>query len=329
MRTACLATAAVLLSSMARADPLQVPALANANATANGPAAVANASAIATSETAVGTSTSVPAGMPPPINRLSPSAPLNAKEKTSAQMAQAWRNHNDRPSRGEDGVLRWTFGASLPSVVCSPLEVCDIALQPGEIVNSIHVGDKVRWSVLPAIAGTGADRATHLIVKPSDAGLVSSILVYTDQRIYSIKLISTQAQWTPLTAFVYPEAAQVAWANYGATMTAGANASTTSVADANIDFDYRVTGSAPWRPVRVYAQAGKTFIQFPDSMRYGSAPALVGLASDGGWFSSPSEQMLRYRIAGDRYVVDGILDHAELVSGVGSGQAKVEIRRSP
>jgi P-type conjugative transfer protein TrbG len=329
MRTACLATAAVLLSSMAMADPLQVPALANANATAKGPAAVANASAIATSDTAVGASTSVPAGMPPPIKRLSASAPLNAKEKTSAQMAQAWRNHNDRPSRGEDGVLRWTFGASLPSVVCSPLEVCDIALQPGEIVNSIHVGDKVRWSVLPAIAGAGADRTTHLIVKPSDAGLVSSILVYTDQRIYSIKLISTQVQWTPLTAFVYPEAAQVAWANYGATITAGTNAPATSVADASLDFDYRVTGSAPWRPVRVYAQAGKTFIQFPDSMRYGSAPALVGLANDSGWFSSPSEQMLRYRIAGDRYVVDGILQHAELVSGVGSGQTKVEIRRSP
>ena len=267
--------------------------------------------------------------MPPAINRLSPSAPLNAKEKTSARMAQDWRNHNDRPSRGEDGVLRWTFGASLPSVVCSPLEVCDVALQAGEVVNSIHVGDKVRWSVLPAVAGAGADRTTHLIVKPSDAGLVSSILVYTNQRIYSIKLISTQTQWTPLTAFVYPDTAQMAWANYGATMTADAGGKAASVTSgADIDFDYSLSGEAFWRPIRVYSTAGKTVIQFPDAMRYGSAPALVGLANDGGLFSSPSQQMLRYRIVGDRYVVDGVLDRAELVSGVGSGQTKVDIWRS-
>lgn len=330
MRALLLATAAVFMSSLAMADPYQVPALANASATARGPGAVANANATATSGPSAETSAVLPAGMPPPIHRLSPSAPLNAKERTSAQMAQAWRNHNDRPSRGEDGVLRWTFGASLPSVVCSPLEVCDIALQPGEVVNSIHVGDKVRWSVLPAVAGAGADRTTHLIVKPSDAGLVSSILVYTDQRIYSIKLISTQTQWTPLTAFVYPDTAQAAWANYGATMTSDAGSSTTlaTTSSTDIDFDYSLSGDAPWRPVRVYSTGGKTFIQFPDSVRYGSAPALVGLANDGGWFSSASEQMLRYRIAGDRYVVDGVLEKAELVSGVGSGQSKVVIRRS-
>jgi P-type conjugative transfer protein TrbG len=331
MRSLLLASVAVFASSLAWADPY-VPALANANATARGPGAVANANATATtSAPAPGTPAQLPAGMPPAINRLSPSATLNAKEKTSASMAQAWRDHNDRPARGEDGVLRWAFGASLPSVVCSPLEVCDIALQAGEVVNSIHVGDKVRWSVLPAVAGAGADRTTHLIVKPSDAGLVSSILVYTDQRIYSIKLISTQTQWTPLTAFSYPDTAQVAWAHYGATMTSDDSktaTTTTLTAGTDISFDYALSGDAPWRPVRVYSTAGKTVIEFPSSMRYGSSPALVGLANDGGWFSSPSQQMLRYRINDTRYVVDGVLDHAELVSGVGSGQTKVEIRRS-
>ena len=109
-------------------------------------------------------------------------------------MAAAWRNHNDKPSRGEDGVLRWIYGASLPSVVCSPLQVCDIALQAGEVVSSIHIGDKERWSVKPGVTGFGAERVTHIIVKPSDAGLVTSMLVYTDKRTYSIKLIATQSQ---------------------------------------------------------------------------------------------------------------------------------------
>jgi len=73
---------------------------------------------------------------------------------------------------------------------------------------------------------------------------------------------------------------------------------------------------------------GKTYIQFPSAIRYASAPALVGLANDGGLFSSPSEQMLRYRIVGgDTYMVDGILDHAALVEGVGGGQTRIDIRR--
>jgi type IV secretion system protein VirB9 len=327
MRAALLASTILLIPTLAMAQ--HVPAIASANATATGPGANASANATATSTPNVEGTVTVPTGMPPTINRLSPSAPLNAKERTSAQMAAVWRNHTDRPARGEDGVLRWTFGASLPSVVCSPLQVCDVALQAGEVVNSIHLGDKVRWMVLPAVAGGGADRTTHLIIKPSDAGLISSILVFTDKRTYSIKLISTQTQWTPLTAFNYPDSAANAWANYGATVEASANtsAASSSSSPADLDMDYTVSGDASWRPVHVYALAGKTYIQFPDAMKYGSAPALVGLANDGGWFTSPSEQMLRYRINGNRYVVDGVLERAKLIAGVGRGQTKVEIRR--
>jgi type IV secretion system protein TrbG len=303
----------------------QVPAIrANAAATAGitaPPPSVSSMSGVTTA--------TVPSGMPPSAHPLSPSAPLNSKEKFAATQAADWRNHNDRPSRGEDGVLKWVFGASLPSVVCAPLQTCDIALQPGETVNAIHVGDKVRWSVMPAVSGVGIERVTHLVVKPSDAGLVSSILVYTDKRLYSIKLISTQTQWTPMTAFNYPEAAQAAWASYGATMgtSTAAGSSWVGPRTGDVNFNYNVSGSAPWKPMRVYAQGGKTVIEFPHSMHYGSAPALVGLANDGGWFSSPTEQMVRYRIQGDRYIVDGIVEHAMLVTGVGSGQDKIDLRR--
>lgn len=316
-----LAPAAALAAPPPPVPGIQATAAAYAAASAS-PAAASAAAQVG------GQRVIVPAGMPPPVTRLSPSAKLNAKERASSVMARRWRDHYERPARGADGVLRWTFGESLPSVVCSPLEVCDVALQPGEVVNSIHIGDKVRWSIMPAVSGLGADRTTHLIIKPSDAGLVTSILVFTDKRTYSIKLISTQHEWTPLTAFSYPDDENAAWAHYGATVTAGASqaAPTSAGTAADLHF-YTVTGSAPWRPVRVYSSAGKTYIQFPRSMAYGTAPALIGLANDGSWFNSASEQMVVYRIEGDKYVVDGVLDHAELVTGVGSSQTKVVIRR--
>jgi P-type conjugative transfer protein TrbG len=317
---------AVLLASMVMMPSLamaqQVPAI-QANAAASAGIAATHP---VTGATGLG-GAAVPAGMPPAVvHTLSASAPLNAKEKASAADAAAWRNHTDRPSRGEDGVLRWVFGASLPSVVCSPLQVCDVALQPGEVINSIHVGDKVRWSIMPALTGTGADRTTHIIVKPSDAGLISSILVYTDRRIYSIKLVSTQTQWTPMTGFTYSETMQAAWAHYGAAMGVG-NTPVASAAIPDPGISYSISGSASWKPTSVYSAAGKTYLVFPRSLQYGSAPALIGYADDAGWFSSPSEQMLRYRVAGNTYMIDGLPEHFALVVGVGGSQSKVDIRK--
>lgn len=271
----------------------------------------------------------VPKTMPPKVQVLAPNGSLNQKEQASVRMSAQWRNRTDAPVRSEDGVLRWVYGSSQPVVVCAPVQVCDIALAPGEVVNSIHLGDKVRWSVMPAVTGIGADRVTHMVVKPFDANLTTEVLVYTDQRVYSIKLRSTQAQYTPMTAFVYPEAAQAAWANYGAAMGgggAGANLEPNMTPDP-MTRGYSISGRASWRPVRAWNAGGKTIIEFPDAMRWANAPVLVGLANDGGWFSSPSEIMVRYRVSGTKYIVDGQLERAALIVGVGGSQEKVELRR--
>ena len=54
------------------------------------------------------------------------------------------------PHAGEDGYDRFLFGATLPTVVCAPLQGCNLALQPGEIVNNVNLGDSVRWKITPS-----------------------------------------------------------------------------------------------------------------------------------------------------------------------------------
>ena len=49
----------------------------------------------------------------------------------------------------------FVFGATLPTVVCAPLYVCDLVLQAGEAVNDLNIGDSVRWQITPATQGTG------------------------------------------------------------------------------------------------------------------------------------------------------------------------------
>jgi hypothetical protein len=76
---------------------------------------------------------------------------------------------------------------------------------------------------------------------------------------------------------------------------------------------------------RLNAQGVRTRKQSSRCERSRTAPAFVALDNDGSWLSSPTQQ--NYRMQGDRYIVERVLDRAELVSGVGSGQTCVVITR--
>jgi P-type conjugative transfer protein TrbG len=273
---------------------------------------------------------SVPATMPPPISLVSPTvAPLNPKERHAVALSRRWANRNEMPHSGQDGYVRFLFGATLPTVVCAPLQVCNLALQPGEVVNNINLGDSVRWKITPSLSGNGGAQTTHLIIKPTDAGLVSSLDIETNKRTYAIKLVSTQTSWMPLVAFNYPEDAQDQWQAYhqavGYASPSEAFAGG-SVNASNLSF-YCISGSPSWAPVRAYTDGAKTYIEFSHAIAFQAAPALTALGNDGSWFSSPSKLMVNYRVQGDRYVVDAVLDRAALISGVGGGQERVTIYR--
>ena len=91
---------------------------------------------------------------------------------------------------------------------------------------------------------------------------------------------------------------------------------------------YNISGdNVSWRPQRVYSENGRTYVVFARPMQFGTAPAILGLANDGGWFSSPTEMMLRYRFVDNDAVIDGVVDRAALVIGVGGSQQRVEFRR--
>lgn len=336
--SALLATSLPSLALAQTAQP-QVPAIVSAQAAASAtiaqpspppPAAAGTPAAPPVLAKGASASAADPPA-PPPVSLLAPSAPLNAKEKRAVKLSRQWRDRSDMPQPGEDGVVRFLYGAGLPTVVCAPLQVCNVALQPGEIVNNLNVGDSVRWKITPATSGeAGGGRITHLIIKPADAGLATSLDVATNRRVYAIKLVSTQKEWMPLAAFNYPDDAQRQWAAYRQQVSFGSAATNLPTGEslADLDFGYRLSGDDPgWKPLRVYTDGAKTYIQFPPSVVHASAPVLVGLADDGGWFSDPSTQMVNYRMQGDRYVVDRVLDRAALISGVGSGETRVVITR--
>ena len=99
---------------------------------------------------------------------------LSATEQRGTSLSGQWQQGQGVVTHGPDGKVVFLFGQIQPSVVCSPLQVCDIELQPGEIVRDVLLGDTVRWKVEPATSGAPGSQAVHLIVKPSEPGLVNS-----------------------------------------------------------------------------------------------------------------------------------------------------------
>jgi type IV secretion system protein VirB9 len=278
-----------------------------------------------------GNASAKPSTPPHPDPLAGPQIKLKPKERWGVEVGKGWAETLDFPARGEDGGITFLFGATLPVIVCAPLYVCDLSLEAGEVVNDLHLGDAVRWQVTPATQGTGAASITHVIIKPTDIGLVTNLIITTDRRAYTIKLVSRREDWMPKVTFFYPDAVQTRWSAYRAQLAKlheAASAGEAEPAAATLDFAYEISGDNPsWRPIRVYSNGAKTYIQFPRGIAHGDLPALVALADDGGMFTAPSKQLVNYRYVNGRFEVDKVLERAALISGVGWDQISVKITR--
>ena len=71
-----------------------------------------------------------------------------------------------------------------------PLFVCDLVLEPGESIVNVAVGDSVRWLIAPASSGAADDATPHVLIKPTEAGLRTYLIVTTIRRTYYLSLVS-------------------------------------------------------------------------------------------------------------------------------------------
>ena len=244
---------------------------------------------------------------------------VTANEAKGMGISTQWRGSRGLVTKGADGKVIFLYGEVQPSVVCSPLQVCDIELQGGEVVRDVLVGDTVRWKVEPATSGAAGGQAIHLIVKPSEPGLVTSMVVTTSRRTYHIQLKSHATQYMARVGFEYPEDVSAKLADVNARLEASTIPGAGVPAE-QLSFADSVSGSAGWRPTRVYSDGQKTYIQFPRSISGQDAPVLFVV-------SGGQNRIVNYRMKNNMMVVDYNIDRAVLVSGVGWKQQKVTISR--
>jgi type IV secretion system protein TrbG len=261
----------------------------------------------------------------PPIEPVSPK--IGAPAQKAVKDSTEWVEKHQMPAKGDEGRVVFTFGDSMPTIVCSPLHVCEVELEKGEtVIDKPHIGDAARWKVAPAISGVGEEKTVHVIIKPTEPALETNLVIPTDRRVYHLRLVSKKTSYVARTSFYYPDSEQKAWAAEKAAMEKGAVISDLPrLSVEKLNFAYKCKedkGSPKFLPLRVFDDGTRTYIQMPESVKVNECPVIVLIGSDG------TDQLVNYRFKHNFYVVDRLFDKAALISGVGGKQERVVITRS-
>jgi len=309
---------------------------------------------------------SVPAATPSPsatpadllstlANREYRPISLTIDEAAGVEMTKEWRDRakDFETQNMTDGAVQFTWPAEIPSIVCAVLQVTDVALEPGEAITSVSTGDNLRWSVEAVVSGDGAAQQPHLIIKPFDRGLTTSVIVTTTRRTYRLTLRSTDQAYMHAVSFTYPGEPQKQ-ATPAPEQKAKVNVALTQEVDpptpekklahktsgelprGNVHRDppgptytqepdtYRIAGNPRWRPINVYNDGRKTYVVMTEEMTKTEAPAMLVLRRNNYLFGF-DKVLANYRVQHKTYIVDTVFDRAILVSG----RDKVTLTRVP
>lgn len=256
---------------------------------------------------------------------------LSADEAVVAAVKRWQQTGRAKPIVSDDGVVFYPFGQYQPKVICSPIRVCDIALQAGEkITDTPSTGDSVRWDIFKSVSGSNDKKINHVVVKPKDVDLETNLIVRTDRRVYHIELISrNDGEYINQVAFYYPNDIQDNWRDDELKETEvniekqAKNEVAECASDiSNMDRAYEVKGgTASTKPDLIYNNGTKTCILMPEEVRNWEAAAFVIIGKD------DKKQLTNYRVLNNWYVIDKLFDHGALLIGENGSDSRIDIIR--
>lgn len=295
----------VLLAASESPSAAQTPAPARS-------AATAPASGPAQGPIVLAQATPAKAKRPVP-KRSTPRTYARPTPLTTVQSANS--SAREYPSAGAyvNAALYYDFEPGrLYTVHTSPRFLTAISLRPGEKLVSKAAGDTVRWVLGETVQGSGAEQQVLVMVKPIRGGLRTNIILTTDQRTYLLDVVSNEGDtYTSVISWNYPQ--EEAREREAAQAAESQGVAASGLAVDSLNFGYRIKANgfrAPrWQPVRVFDDGLKTYIQFPRDMATTEAPPLFLIGPD------KQAQLVNYRFLGGYYVVDRLIDVAELRLG--------------
>lgn len=209
-------------------------------------------------------------------------------------------------------------------IFLAPLRVTALTLEPGEkIISPPASGDTTNFVLGTGVSVINGSQATVLHMKTISEGKSTNMSVSTDRRVYNFVLSSYKETYMPMVSFKYP------LDDYK--LTTGQKVKDKALQDltvsgsiTNFDFSYEIVkltkNAIAWAPNIVFNDGKKTYIQFFSADRTSYAPVLFQVI-DG------KRVVTNYRVAGDYYIVDEVLNHFELIVDVNDNNIVTVKRR--
>jgi type IV secretion system protein VirB9 len=247
--------------------------------------------------------------------------------------AQASAKVGPKPGAYVNAIQVYPFArGALYQVYTAPEQVTDIALQQGETLISVSSGDTERWILGDTLSGSGETEQVHILVKPTESGLSTNLVITTTKRTYHAELTSYRETYMAAVSWRYPreDFIQLSKSRSEAVPSPVVSAPTSRETRAStpaglsidlLNFRYQIEGDDPhWRPLQAFDDGQKVYIQFPARLDQGEAPPLFVVGDEG------DTQLVNYRVKGRYYIVDRLFARAELRLGE-INQQVVRIKR--
>jgi P-type conjugative transfer protein TrbG len=267
-----------------------------------------------------------PAPMPP--RKATPRAPTEAEVAAMERRLAIARSQVRARSAVESGTVRGDrasyvrakvvfpyYDKSIFEVHTSPERMTTIELQPGEKITTTDglpkAADTVNWIVSTVESGEGPNKVVSVLVKPREPEQETNLLIPTNRRSYYVVLRADSQAYMPIVGFQYPyDEARAEQARVRVEEAEETRKEAVSVPPDQIRFGYQIQGSdVVWKPLRVFDDGSKTYIQMPPSMRSSEAPALFVMDDE------KEALLVNYRLKGDYYIVDRLFARAQLRVG--------------
>ncbi|MCP1242782.1 TrbG/VirB9 family P-type conjugative transfer protein [Acetobacter lambici] len=224
-------------------------------------------------------------------------APVSTSAGETKTIVQPTHPHLSAiPLIGKGGITWFAFGDGTPTITCRYPDICIVRLDRGETATQtdLSVDDAANWHADLVRGSKGIHEGWAVALSPGVNATKTPLTLKASAHTYRM-LLSAQSPSMKTVAFTHSPGEPFSQPEI--TLKTGLTGTP--------DFAYHMSGSAPWKPMRVYREAGHTYIQFPPG-GITAAPRLIVL-------SPKAKNTQDYTIVGDSYVIPRAVDDALLI----------------
>ena len=176
-----------------------------------------------------------------------------------------------------------------------------------------------QWQFASGVSVEDGERVEHIFIRPLITGLDTTIILLTNMRTYYLRAASFESSHMVAVRWRYPNAQN----NDTSWNTTLSSTYSPDIIGADYSYSINATKNISWAPSAVFSNNGKTYIQFPPSMKDSDIIPSVYVKKKG------TESLVNFRIKGGGliYELDVVIDDTQEILLKSGQKESVKIKR--